>query len=204
MQPIPRPELLDPDRITSNDRDDMTLLEHRSRAQELDDALHATCDYATELWQHLDAARAYLYDSLPSDPRAPGTDPHRGASPTGPDDEEGWQRWIDTVATVTSILAGPHGDSGYALHEARRTARDRREAPNLAVLEKTHAHTGDPAAGADTPTDAAPPAAERSAERPDGGKPWRAVAVGLLGVLALRELRPRRPGTGAQPRTSSP
>ena len=89
MDPIPAPELLDPERVLFADRDEMTLLEHRTRSQQLDDALHASCAYAAQLWQHLDAARHYLYDSLPPDPRAPGTTPHACASPTGPDDEPG-------------------------------------------------------------------------------------------------------------------
>lgn len=181
MQPIPEPELLDPDRITSDDREDMTELEHRSRAQQLDAALHASCEYATELWQHLTAARQYLYDSLPSDPRAPGTNPHVGAAPTGPDDEQGWQRWIDTYATVGSILAGPHGDSGFSLEEARRTARDRRQAPNLKVLAGTHV-------GRDDSSPVSPAAGAGGAQVASS---LRAAGLGVLVVLALRGLRPR-------------
>ena len=91
MQPMRQPELLDPDRIKSDDRDNMTMMEHRSRAQQLDEALHASCEYGIELWKHLDAVRSYLYTSLPSDPRAPGPNPRASAAPTGPDDEEGWR-----------------------------------------------------------------------------------------------------------------
>lgn len=80
MQPIPQPELLDPGRTRSHDRDDMTLLEHRSRAQLLDDALQHSCAYATQLWEHLDNVRSYLYDSLPSDPPRTRSTPHRFGS----------------------------------------------------------------------------------------------------------------------------
>lgn len=194
MQQIPQPELLDADRITSADRDDMTMFEHRNRAQQLDDALHASCAYATELWQHLAAARSYLYHSLPSDPRSPGTNPHPGASPTGPDDREGWQRWIDTYATVTSILVGPHGDSGFGLEEAQRAARDRRDAPNLNVLARVQRGTGT-AASADplaviTRSDGND--SSTSAVSSIGARSFRLAALGALGVLALRGLRPRR------------
>lgn len=190
MHPIPRPELLDASRVTSADRDDMTLLEHRTRAQQLDDALQASCDYATQLWQHLDAVRSYLYDSLPSDPRAPGVNPHLGASPTGPDDEEGWQRWINTYATVTSILCGAHGDSGFGLDEARLAARERREAPNVAAL----AHARDAAPVSPTPAMGQP----RTAGSDSRGGLIRAAGLGVLAALALRGLRP-----AASNRTSS-
>lgn len=195
MHPIRQPELLDPDRITANDRDDMTLFEHRTRAQQLDTALHATCDYATALWQHLDAARHYLYESLPSDPRAPGAHPHIGAAPTGPDDEDGWQRWIDTYATVTSILAGPHGDSGFGLDEAQHAARARCDAPNLRVLERTrHDSAGDsPAApSAAQPTRTSTTGDVTSTTPAGRSDPWRLAGLGLLVVLALRGIRPRR------------
>jgi hypothetical protein len=175
MHPIPQPDLLDPDRLTTNERSDMTADEHRTRAQQIDQALHESCEYATELWQHLDAARTYLLASLPSDPRAPGTNPHACASPTGPTDAEGWQRWIETYATVTSILAGPRGDSGFGLGEAREAARLRREAPNLKVLAATNPNVPNPE----------PAANPVPAPRPS---PWRAIGLAALGVLALRGL----------------
>ncbi len=97
MHEMRQPELLDPDRVTSDDRDNMTMMEHRNRAQQLDEALHASCEYGVELWKHLDAVRSYLYTSLPSDPRAPGPQPRASAAPTGPDDDEGWRNWIADV-----------------------------------------------------------------------------------------------------------
>lgn len=178
MHPIPKPELLDPDRLTSNERTDMIDHDHRSRAEQLDRALHESCDYAVALWQHLDAARTYLLDSLPSDPRAPGTNPHTCASPTGPTDDEGWQRWIDTYATVTSILAGPKGDSGFGLGEAREATRLRRDAPNLNVLAAANPNVPSPE-----------PAANPI--KPPRPSAWRSVGLAALGVLALRGLRRR-------------
>lgn len=188
MQPIPQPHLLDPDRITSDDREDMTSEEHRTRAQQLDKALHQSCEYAQQLWQHLAAARAYLLDSLPSDPRSPGTDPHLGASPTGPDDDEGWQRWTDAYSAVTSILAGPHGDSGFGLDEARHAAKSRREAPNLKVLQRIQ--RGQSEQPQPAPAGAAAAASNSgAASRTD---PLRLAGLGVLVALAVRGVLPRR------------
>lgn len=189
VQPIPRPSILDPDRINSDDREDMTLLEHRDRAQQLDKALHESCAYAEMLWEHLDVARRYLYESLPTDPRKPGDDPHLGASPTGPDDEQGWAQWMDIYAHVTSALAGPHGDSGFGLGEARRAARDRREAANLLVTAPLAARRPE------TPSqpDVVPP---RPVPDTPGSASWlriaRGAGLGALVVLAGRGLLPRR------------
>lgn len=200
MQPIPTPQILDPDRVLGNDRGDFTV-DHESRANLLDEALRDTCAYAEQLWQHLDAIRCYLYDSLPSDPRAPGTHPHIGASPTGPGDDEGWQLWIDTFATVTSILAGPHGDSGFGLGEARLAARKRREAPNLAVLARTRTPDNIDA-DATSGEDRNPPSgSSKPAHRPADQKPassadlWRIAGLGMLALLAFRGLRPHRNNT---------
>src|SRR5881409_2006109 len=102
MQPIPQPELLDPDRVLSTDRDAMTSEDHRNRAHLLDTALHDTCGYAQQLWANLHRLRGYLLDSLPPDPRAPGPHTRTGASPTGPDDEQGWQNWVEAYATATT------------------------------------------------------------------------------------------------------
>lgn len=131
MQPIPTPQVLDPDRVLTNDRGDVTV-DHEARAALLDEALQATCSYAQQLWHDLDAMRAYLLTSLPPDPRAPGPHPTASASPTGPDDADGWENWITAYAAVTSVLCGPHGDSGYGLGEARREAELRQTAPGLA------------------------------------------------------------------------
>jgi hypothetical protein len=178
MHPMPKPDLLDPDRMKSADRDDASAREHRTRDQMMDQALRESCEYATELWQHLDATRKYLFDSLPSDPRAPGTNPHSCASPTGPTDEVGWQSWIETYATATAILAGPHGDSGFGLGEAREAARIRRDAPNLRVLAATNPNVPSPE-----------PAA--SPVKPPRPSALRTVGMAVVALLALRGLRRR-------------
>ena len=128
MQPIPEPELLDPKRLLTDDRDDLTLIEHRTRANLLAQALEDSCRYAQQLWHQLDAARGYLLRSLPDDPQRP--DARRTATaPTGPGDEAGWNDWMATYAAVTSVLCGPHGDSGFGADEARKQAYARRVAP---------------------------------------------------------------------------
>ncbi|HJQ01120.1 MAG TPA: hypothetical protein VJ851_05940 [Jatrophihabitans sp.] len=181
MQPINQPQVLDPDRMLTDDRDEMSAEEHRSRAARLDSALHESCGYAQQLWDNLNRVRGYLLDSLPPDPRSPGPNPSAGASPTGPDDEQGWQNWIDAYATVTSTLAGPHGDSGYGLGEARREAELRRNAPVL-QLHAQHPELS-------SPSDRPPPAAAGSGGR---AKMARTVATAAVLLLALRGLRPRR------------
>ena len=74
--------------------------------------------------------RRYLLDSLPPEPNAAGPDAPTAAAPTGPDDEEGWQRWVDTFAATTSVLCGAHGDSGFGMSRAHEEARMRRMVPH--------------------------------------------------------------------------
>lgn len=175
-QPIDKPQLLDPDRNVDPNREDITI-DHESAAKELREALEATAEYGTQLWDHLDGVRHYLMDSLPPDPRAAGPHTQLGAHPTGPDDTEGWQRWVDIYASVTSVLAGPHGDSGYGLGEARDAARLRTDAPNvrLAARIQTLAKRPEPAASVENKT----------------GALLRALGLAALGLLALRGMRPR-------------
>jgi hypothetical protein len=203
MQPIPTPQLLDPDRVLDNDRNEVTA-DHQARAALLETALHESCDYAQQLWNSLDATRHYLMDSLPSDPRAPGPHPHAGATPTGPDDEQGWQNWIATFAAVNSTLCGPQGDSGYGLSEARQTAQERRSAPIL-QLHAEHPQLSSPAAagtdpaGEHTPTSSQhqQPGTDRAtaAHRPPGRGLGRPALTAVLVFLAMRGLRPRRSRT---------
>jgi len=127
-QPIPTPELLDPGRLLTDDRDDLTVTEHRSRNEQLAAALRDSCEYAQALWHQLDEVRAYLVRSLPDDPQR--TDARRHATaPTGPDDDAGWDDWMATYAAVTSVLCGPRGDSGFGADAARSEAHARRVAP---------------------------------------------------------------------------
>lgn len=127
LEEIPKPHLLDPNRTLTDEREEMTLEDHRDRARDLAAALRDTCGYAEQLWERLAGLREYLVESLPQprlNPQAVG-----GASPTGPDDQQGWRAWADAYAATTSILAGPHGDSGFAEDEARQIARARLDFP---------------------------------------------------------------------------
>lgn len=192
MQPIPKPHILDPARILDNDRGDFTA-DHKARAELLGAALHETCEYAQHLWDDLNSMRKYLLDSLPSDPREPG--PHRAsATPSGPDDDQGWQNWIDAFAEVTSVLCGPHGDSGFGLGRARQEAQLRRNAPILKIAAE-HPHSGG-TEDAPSPDDHDPPP-ERPhvSERSQTEAPRRLArgpATTVIALLALRGLRRRR------------
>lgn len=180
LQPIDKPQLLDPDRIVDPNRDNMTV-DHESAAKELREALEATAQYGQQLWDHLDAVRHYLMESLPPDPRAAGPHTQLGAHPTGPDDAEGWQRWVDIYAAVTSVLAGAHGDLGYGLGEARDAARIRTEAPNARLAARLQTATEHPE----------PPVVVESKL----GALLRGFGLAALGLLALRGLRPRDQGS---------
>lgn len=122
---IGKPELLDPHRVLENDIDNFTA-NHEARAVLLQRALNDSCSYADQLWDTLNAARQYLLDCLPPDPHSAPATTAIGAAPTGPDDEPGWQNWITAFASVTSVLCGPHGDSGFGLDRAQQEARRRR------------------------------------------------------------------------------
>jgi hypothetical protein len=192
MQPIPQPDVFDLERAMSDEREEMSIDEHRARAAEMAKALKAMSEYGTMLWEHLDLARHYLYESLPSDPRDPGPGPHVSASPTGPDDDQGWTRWVSTYSLVTSALAGPHGDSGFGASEAKRESEVRRNAPNLAVMaELRQAQREDESAdepparpvSVDRPAQAVPPAAQSQRSRT-----IKSVGLGVLTTLAIRGL----------------
>jgi hypothetical protein len=130
--PIPVPAVLEPDRAQLlaelNAEQDA-----EGRLADLRQALVSACDYGRTLWLGVDSLRGYLLRSLPPDPRSPGM--HRvSASPTGPDDEDGWQNWMAAYAEAHSVLAGPKGDSGFGVSEASREAQQRRSAPAVRVL----------------------------------------------------------------------
>ena len=208
MSEIPKPELLDPDRVDRDDRENLTAEDHRSQAQLLAKALGESCAYAYQLWEQLNAVRGYLLDSLPPDPTLPGPHTVACAAPTGPDDESGWQDWITAFATTTSTLCGAHGDSGFGLSRAREEAQKRRSAPELQVRARLQEPSGkdEGDGGVDRgyrnpkPGDAAPP----SPVRPEAGTgdvtapagaqwtPVKVAASAVVGVLALRGLRPPR------------
>lgn len=126
------PSVLDPHRMVSNSRDDMSVHAKAGLSEDLEEALQQSCDYGQQLWRDLDAVRGFLLDSLPPVPgEVSGRQGATSAAPTGPEDEEGWQNWMAAFAAVTSALAGPHGDSGYGMSEARREAQLRRAAPTV-------------------------------------------------------------------------
>ncbi len=124
-QPIPKPQVLDPHRRLVNDEDDFTA-NNEARDRLLQRALETSCGYGGQLWDNLNAMRQYLLDCLPPDPHEVSGPIATGAAPTGPDDEVGWQNWMAAFADVTSVLCGPHGDSGFGLSRAREEARRRR------------------------------------------------------------------------------
>lgn len=124
---IPRPQVLDPQRplrrrgteLFEDDRPEVDLLRQ---------ALEDSCAYAAQLWDALNHMRAYLLVSLP--PVAGPAEVHRvGASPVGPEDDQGWQAWIQAFATTTSVLCGPHGDGGFGFSRARQESQRRRLPP---------------------------------------------------------------------------
>jgi hypothetical protein len=193
MQEIPRPALLDPDRLLLDDRNDLSAEEHANRAASLDKALHETCSYAQQLWQDLDALRSYLLENLPPGTGTAGDGQRRSAAPTGPDDEEGWERWAAAYAAVTSVLAGPHGDSGFGMDEARREARDRRVMlEQLATAEETAAQAEQavPSQPGETGAGETDSRSERSAGK--GRRRGRAAARAVVVLLAVRGLRRSR------------
>lgn len=186
MTDIAPPEVLDPERVVSDEREGMSESEHRSRAAELDAALHDSCRYARMLWDQLGAVRRYLVDSLPP-PVAPA-ETLGSARPSGADDAEGWAAWTDTYAAVTSALAGPHGDSGFGYTEARQHARARLEfsrgrRPTAETIEGI-ARTA--------PPDARPQIAPAPPRRHD--PPWEVAA--LVAGMALGWMARGRPRAG--------
>lgn len=122
MEPIRKPNVLNPRRVLDNDRGDFTV-DHQRRAALLEGALQETSAYAVQLWDDLAAMRTYLLQNPPFS--APGaTQPRADLVRPVPVNEE-WQQWIDACASVTSVLCGPHGDSGYGAEAAREVARMR-------------------------------------------------------------------------------
>lgn len=124
--PVPVPSILNPHRVLTDKRDEMTLDDHRDRAERLERALEQSCGYARQLWDQLQAVREYLVSCLPPDPRAQPTVARRGAKPESAGDDAGWAEWAQAYASVTSALAGPRGDSGHGMSEARLIEQERR------------------------------------------------------------------------------
>ena len=97
----------------------------------LDQELHKACDYGRNLWRQLGAVRHYLLASLPPDPHTPAASVRVATAPTGPDDEAGWNDWINAYANTVSALAGPQGALATACTRlsGRPTTGARRQYP---------------------------------------------------------------------------
>ena len=192
MEPIPPPELLEPDRVLTDNQERATG-DAQPLADRLTIALNESCAYAQQLWRDLDAVRGYLIESLPPESDSPGAHSpgaQTSASPTGPDDGQGWDNWIAAYAAVTSTLCGPRGAPGFGLEEARREARLRRGAPApVTHLDDRPAQPDEKDPVPEKEEDAAPSASDRP-ERPGRGRRTAGTVIVLL--LALRGLRPRR------------
>jgi hypothetical protein len=95
-------------------------------------------------------------------------------------------------ASVTSVLAGPHGDSGYGFTEARDAARIRTEAPNARLAARLHdGETGSSDSAPQGAREVATTAKRSVQESLTAGAILRGIGVAALSVLALRGLRPR-------------
>jgi hypothetical protein len=199
VQPIPQPQLLDPHRVIDERRDEFTADDHKQRADKLEYALQESCEYAQQLWEALDSVRAYLFDALPPDPRT--SDGHHasgGAHPTGPDDEDGWQRWGAAYSATTSVLCGPHGDSGFGVSEATEAMQRRRQAAAPPAVDE-----GAPTQDAPEPAGSSVAASTSAASTSAASMPVaerrpvtaaKAAGFAALGVLALRGLFAGRAG----------
>jgi hypothetical protein len=122
MDQISMPELLDPDRMVVSSRGDLVDHDRQRMISGLEQAIRELCTYGQRMWNDLNAMRAYLLESLPPISVSART----ATSPTGPDDEQGWQNWINAYAAITSVLTGPHGDDEYGWEEAHHEANLRR------------------------------------------------------------------------------
>lgn len=117
MESIPRPGVLEPenpDRVltTSRERD----VDAWGRVSE---PMRELGLYANQLWEVLQSVRDYLYE-LAGESGKPS--PLHGG--------HDWEAWAETWARITSALAGPSGDSGYGVSEAREIAQ-RHDVPVL-------------------------------------------------------------------------
>lgn len=158
MDRIPEPSILDPARV-QHDGGSQGVTDHNPTREELATDLREVCDYALQLWNELDATRHYLAESAPQNPRTVEGPPRTAARPTGPDDEDGWQRWAARYGGISTLLAGPNGDSGYGQEEAVREVRDRRLPPDT-IRDEAPDPELDEATAADAPADDSPPGAD--------------------------------------------
>ncbi len=107
-------------------------MDRRPRA--LERSVFALSAYGQQLWNDVNAMRSNLLHHQPPShwDGQPLVDPVGGDRPTpttsgdaigaagDADGQAGWSAWIAAYAALTSVLAGPHGDSDFAVHEAYR------------------------------------------------------------------------------------
>lgn len=204
------PSVLDGDRPVTNYRDSMGT-EAENETERLRVALRESCEYGMTLWRELDGMRQYLLESAPQRRNLVGEPRRLGATPQGPDDDEGWARWKSAFQSAMYALCGPSGDSGLAAQEAALEVRDRRlndvpdpiivpppvqgtlpPVPNPADYEgKTDCKTDDSFDEKDD-TDR-PDDAPRSQEHATSRTSYRQFVAGTVFGLALRALLRRHP-----------
>jgi hypothetical protein len=122
IEEIPMPAILDPYEVVlvraDNERRSVKGQRGAHRVEEL-------CEYGAQLWHEVDALRHYLLQSLPEEA---GGARASGNVPADMHDDAAWSNWINAYAHATAVLAGPNGDMGYGLEEARRQAQLHRNA----------------------------------------------------------------------------
>ena len=121
---VPQPEVLDADRVVIEDREALSADQLRTKLADLRGAFQESCSYAQQLWTDVARARQYVWDNPPA----------------APDDDQAWSDWTDAYSELTSILAGPRGDFGMGLEDARRSARDRRDQLRGSVRDQGTLH----------------------------------------------------------------
>lgn len=229
MEKIPMPILLDPQRPRLEGQ--LSLDDANQQAHDLDKALRQAADYGRYLWRQIDAVRHYLLEVAP-DPDA-DDDVHRWfTAPRGPDDDHGWDRWKTAYEAITSVLAGPAGDSGFGRHEAAQEALRRRGPVGDPELKAQYVRTAarraaaaeqlkTPSSAADSPDPGSPtePAAapDRSGDglgpppalpNPPAGRPTGHVPLALVAaaafLLGVASGRPARVRARAAARADRP
>ena len=198
MDDIAPPSLLNPERLSIDDRNEMTAEQHADRAEALHRELNATCEYATKLWQALDGMRAYLLEAAPQNPRTVTGEARSAATPTGPDDDAGWESWATAFASISSILVGPLGNETYGRQAAEQEQRDRR-LPNTATRDLPADDATNqlgPDGGTDGPPsdvpvhDVVPGPAGAGGAQGGGGSARQAVAEQAAGASPVRTAAP--------------
>jgi hypothetical protein len=144
---VPMPTLLNPDRQVVNSRADFLDHDRRNLIPALERSIADLCAYGQQLWNDVNAMRTYLLHHQPpthragqparqlqGDPVSAGqstttTTGDAGGAADDADGQAAWRAWIAAYAAVTSVLAGPHGDSGFGIQEAHRIAEMRLTTP---------------------------------------------------------------------------